>query len=352
MKNKMRLFVIGIIAVLIASIILMQSETETKQTPYAEIDWENYEPIDAAPVSDKVVEMKATGSFLVTPNVKRRDPSDIILVDDTYYVWYTKILKGTTGYPQGWCGTVWYATSKDGHEWVEQGQALDKGSEGAWDSAGVYTPNILAHEGKYFLAYTAMKAPFNRQNSQASIGLSVSNSPNGPWQRLDSNPIIKPSKTASDPDGFLCDDTVFIVRENKIWLYYKGYRRLEENGLPIRNGNQTYILAATADEPEGPYTKIPQVLHHGHEAVLWKDVNSVGSFCTRSGEFRYYSSEDGIHFTSMNVIKPMSATGLYRADFEEGSLGGARATWGIAAGGGGKANGKVGLQRFEMVWPE
>ena len=47
-------------------------------------------------------------------------------------------------------------------EWEEQGQALQPGDQDDWDGAGVYTPNILPYKGKYYLAYTAMRAPVVR----------------------------------------------------------------------------------------------------------------------------------------------------------------------------------------------
>lgn len=49
----------------------------------------------------------------------RRDPSDIIKVDELYYVWYSK-----GPIKPGYDATVWYATSPDGYEWTEQGQAF------------------------------------------------------------------------------------------------------------------------------------------------------------------------------------------------------------------------------------
>ena len=46
----------------------------------------------------------------VEKDVMRRDPSDIVKVDSTYYVWYTKGAESG-----GYNGTVWYATSPDVH---------------------------------------------------------------------------------------------------------------------------------------------------------------------------------------------------------------------------------------------
>ena len=54
----------------------------------------------------------------------RRDPSDVIKIGNTWYVYYTKIYGRSPGY---W-GTVWYATSKDeGYSWKEQGEILGLG---------------------------------------------------------------------------------------------------------------------------------------------------------------------------------------------------------------------------------
>ena len=79
----------------------------------------------------------------------RRDNSDIIKVGDTYYVWYTRMDSPVTS---GYWGTIWYATSTDeGHNWKEQGMAVDLGAAGEFDAHSVFTPNILAYKGKYYL---------------------------------------------------------------------------------------------------------------------------------------------------------------------------------------------------------
>ena len=59
--------------------------------------------------------------------ITRRDPSDVIEVNNLYYVWYTRTTQGVSGYD----ATVWYATSEDGHAWQEQGEALGRGPKGA-----------------------------------------------------------------------------------------------------------------------------------------------------------------------------------------------------------------------------
>ena len=50
--------------------------------------------------------------------ITRRDPSPVIQVGETYYVWYSR----STVTHHGYTATIWYAASRDGHCWAEQGQ--------------------------------------------------------------------------------------------------------------------------------------------------------------------------------------------------------------------------------------
>ena len=54
--------------------------------------------------------------------VTRRDPSPVIEVDGTYYVWYSR----TEASPDGYSASVWYATSSDGRTWQETAEGAEK----------------------------------------------------------------------------------------------------------------------------------------------------------------------------------------------------------------------------------
>ena len=65
------------------------------------------------------------------PDTCRRDPSDIIKLNNTYYIFYTKVQKPAPLYPSGYYGTVWYATSTDeGYTWTERSCVIEKGPPG------------------------------------------------------------------------------------------------------------------------------------------------------------------------------------------------------------------------------
>jgi sucrose-6-phosphate hydrolase SacC (GH32 family) len=150
----------------------------------------------------------------------RRDPSDIIKVGELYYVWYSKGPQAS-----GYDATVWYATSPDGHQSTEQGIAIRKGEKGSWDEHGVFTPNILISNDRYWLFYTAVPELYINQGSnttKTAIGMAVSSSPDGPWEKLASNPVLKTSDSHEDFDSLRIDDACLIVRDGKYWMYYKG----------------------------------------------------------------------------------------------------------------------------------
>jgi hypothetical protein len=78
--------------------------------------------------------------------VTRREPSDVIKVGQTYYVYYTKIPDAQPKYRGAgyWGASVWCAKSEDeGFTWKELGQMLDVGESGQWDSQAVFYPKYF-----------------------------------------------------------------------------------------------------------------------------------------------------------------------------------------------------------------
>jgi len=139
------------------------------------------------------------GDLAYEEGIVRRDPSAVIKVDGLYYVWYTRSVgptKGFGGAPEDkvfpWDLTdIWYATSEDGWTWKEEGMAVGRGPAGSYDDRAVFTTEILPHEGKYYLVYQTVKAPYNvRVKNQ--VGLSWADSPRGPWTKSP-EPILSPA---------------------------------------------------------------------------------------------------------------------------------------------------------------
>ncbi len=262
------------------------------------------------------------------PGVMRRDPSDVIKVGDLYYVWYSK---GTIA--PGYDATVWYATSPDGHEWTERGMALPKGKPGSWEGESVFTPNILFAEGRYWLFYTGVSRKFGKNyNPDSKIGIAVSDSPCGPWERLASNPALKNSDNREDFDSHLVDDACLIVREGKYWFYYKGRQLGKSPG-------QTQMGLAIADKPEGPYVRVEEnpVIPGNHEVLVWPQGTGVAAMIGTSGPKSITNSilyaPDGLNFSKTHqVVKGPWAGGAYRPEAFTESGNGDIPEWGVEIG--------------------
>ena len=259
----------------------------------------------------------------------RRDPSDIIRVGNVYYVWYTK---GKVAH--GYDATVWFATSAAGHSWNEQGEALARGFKGNWDEQSVFTPNILVGQGRYWLFYTGVPRPFlNKGNrvTKTAIGIAVSDSPDGPWKKLESNPVLRASENPDAFDSMRVDDACLIVRDGKYWLYYKGR---QWNNTP---GN-TKMGVAIANKPEGPYVKndANPVVRGGHEVLVWPYGKGIVAMINIGPEeiantLQY--ADDGITFVKMQSLRNVPhGAGAYRPEAFLDSGKGEMIEWGLHIG--------------------
>ncbi len=141
--------------------------------------------------------MPLKGDLAYEAGVVRRDPSAIIMVDGLYYVWYSK----STGKTDGFAGDIenekvfpwdrcdiWYATSKDGETWKEEGLAVARGEKGAYDDRSVFTTEIMEWEGKYYLCYQTVKSPYNARVKN-TVGMAWADSPRGPWTKT-TEPVL------------------------------------------------------------------------------------------------------------------------------------------------------------------
>ena len=264
----------------------------------------------------------------------RRDPSDVIKVGDTYYIYYTKVYGRASGY---W-GTLWYATSSDeGFSWKEQGEILGLGNKGTFDSQATFTPNILYAEGKYWLYYTGVKpTPGNEKgefenNSTTDItalGLAVAESPDGPFIRLSDDPILKVSPEPEKFDSYRIDDASLLYRNGLYWLYYKGRSRIHGQGGPAH----TQMGVAYSKSPKGPFVQLDRpILPGSHEVMIWPQGTGVATLASISNTFEY--AADGIDFNdpglAVEVENRPNAPGAYRPDLTHAVIKGEGLKWGI-----------------------
>lgn len=278
----------------------------------------------------------------LAPNKKytRRDPSAVIKVDDTYYMWYSYSLTFDSTRIAPWdLNDLYYATSKDGITWDEKGVAIPRGEAGSYDHRSVFTCEIIAAEGKYYLVYQAAADEDGIYNRN-TVGMSYADSPDGPWTKLE-EPVLHPTYT-NDMffDNNAVHDPCIVPYKGKYHLYYKGECNCRDNDDCARWCNPACGLrkqvkwgVAIADKPTGPYVKSQYnpVTNTGHEVMVWPYGDGMAILQHQDGPeaLSIQYAEDGLNFQIKGKVDGFpEAAGLGRTSFSETDPH-AGVTWGV-----------------------
>lgn len=269
--------------------------------------------------------------------VSRRDVSKIVKANGKYYIWYTHRqtasppngLKGNDSIPsRDWdLAEIWYATSKDGFTWEEQGVAVPRMEKPYAGWRSVSTPDILVYQGKYYLyyqAYTQMPGAPGTHGDDCPVSASIADNPEGPW--TPTNKIIVSNGPAGSWDQYKIHDPYPLVYKGKIYLYYKG----EMGGKPKVRAQGLAI----ADDPLGPFEKHPlnPVINSGHETALFPFKEGLAALVSRHGlehnTIQY--APDGVNFevAAISALFPI-APGAYIPDAFADNADGRGITWGL-----------------------
>jgi Glycosyl hydrolases family 43 len=272
-------------------------------------------------------------------HTSRRDPSRIIKVGDTYYVWYTRRQADHDPVGAADCtdtlpafdwdmADVYYATSQDGFNWAEQGVAVARLVISDYGDRSATTPDILVYEGKYYLYFQSFTGLFDPiKGDYCDASMAYADSPEGPWTRLN-EPIVALGKE-DEWDGSAIHDPYPLVYQGKIWLYYKGQ--------PLLRGPESIIRAqgvAIAERPEGPFVKSPlnPVINSGHETCLFPFYEGIAALVTLDGPEKntIQYAPDGLNFSVKSHIQmPPIAPGPFCPDAFADNGDGRGITWGL-----------------------
>ena len=273
------------------------------------------------------------------PGVSRRDPSKVLKIEGTYYVWYTR--RATIDDPVGmdncderrpavdWdLADVYYATSEDGFAWTEQGMAVGRSARGSYGDRSVTTPDVLLYDGGYYLFYRTFTGPFSRaKGDYCDVSMAWADSPSGPWTRA-GDPIIELGMPDAW-DGGAIHDPCPLIYQGKIWLFYKGH--------PLNRNLNKIVRAqgvACADVPGGPYTKsvLNPVLSSGHETCLFPYREGLAAILSIDGPEKntIQYAPDGLRFEMKSIIScPPIAPGPYCPDAFADNGDGKGISWGL-----------------------
>jgi len=269
----------------------------------------------------------------------RRDPSKVIKVGETYYVWYTRRSPSVSPVGMDHCtdtspavdwdlADIYYATSVDGFDWTEQGVAVGRAATGHYGSRSVTTPDVLVYEGKYYLYYQAFSEKFsNAKGDHCDVSMAWADSPNGPWHSAQ-EPVL-PLGQRDEWDGGAIHDPYPLVYQGKICLFYKGQ--------PLPGVMDRLVRAqglATATNPAGPFEKheLNPLLNSGHETCLFPYKEGLAAILSFDGPEKntvQYAS-DGVNFHPMSSVTcPPIAPGPYCPDAFLDNGDGQGITWGL-----------------------
>ncbi|WP_152286490.1 glycoside hydrolase family 117 protein [Flavicella marina] len=269
--------------------------------------------------------------------ITRRDPSKVIFENGKYYVWYTH--RQTPTSPKGAAKSndtipssdwdlcdIWYATSKDGFTWEEQGVAVPRPPKPNVGWRSVATTDILKWKGKYYLYYQGFMEASGKRGDDCPVAVSYADSPDGPWTPY--NKIVIPNGAPGQWDQFSIHDPYPLVYKGKIYLYYKSDYGVKGNLIRMQG-------LATADNPLGPFTKYAQnpVINSGHETTLFPFKGGIAALVIRDGNehntIQY--AEDGINFDIASITELMpTAGGPFIPDAFTDTKDGRGITWGIS----------------------
>jgi hypothetical protein len=219
------------------------------------------------------------------------EPSRPIKHDGTWHLYFMAWPAAGQGLVDS---VVMHATSPDLGTWTVQGVALEP-SPSSWDHVAVHTPQVIERDGRYYLFYTGTGG---EGGDPRQLGVAVADDPAGPWTKSPHNPIV-PLGDAGDWDGGIAGDAMPVVRDGRVWLYYKG----RDAG-----GNRALGLAI-ADDPAGPYTKHPRnpLFDWEYELEAWNLFEAEGLWYLVA-DFRQWDSPvyrewpDVVYFTSADGL--------------------------------------------------
>lgn len=252
-----------------------------------------------------------------------------VLKSDDYYIWGASPIKGEDGlyhlYYSRWKKEygflAWVTHSEVAHAVSEKKEgpyrfndlALPARGAKFWDGLNTHNPTIHFFEGKYYLYYTGntgdgrnMKTelnPIHRNNQR--IGVAVSDSPYGPWKRMDA-PIIDVSADSTAHDSkMMANPSITQTPDGKYLMVYKAVSK-RKGGVW---GGPVVHLCAISDSPVGPFKKYPHPIFTAtgsdfpaEDPYIWcqdglfyaivKDMH--GSFTDKGRSLVLFYSKDGL----------------------------------------------------------
>lgn len=198
----------------------------------------------------------------------------------------------------------------------------------AWDSWSIHNPTVHKVGDKYAIFYMGSDGSsfdknqdelialsrsdreaywpyFRKLVASKAVGMAVSDSLDGPWERVGDAPAV-PRGPLGTWDDYVTSNPAFLNHpDGECWLYYKAW---STETAELDNGNRQYGLTV-ADSLTGPYRKLdsnPLIdLSKLGKNTQCEDAYifySRGQYHMVMRDMGVYNNEVGLHFTSTDGL--------------------------------------------------
>ena len=256
-------------------------------------------------ISKEEEEIKYIGNnkHLIDPGLWQESPSRIIFNEGKYHtwimqiVWHLELYNSDPAYDYSDFKN-YYLTSYDGYQWNVESE-IPAGEPGSFDDKRREGLQVVKWDGKFWMFYAGVSKNTSKYRSNfTGIGLLVSDSPEGPWERAVDKPLLCRSDNPEDWDYDMMNNPYPLYYKGKWFIYYKS--RNEE----LSGSGRTLQGVAVANNITGPYVKFkdnPICDGHGSFVWAWRGGITMLPFGMGGG---IHWSPDGLHWH--NVDNPAS----------------------------------------------
>lgn len=181
----------------------------------------------------------------------------LIYHDGVFYLFYA--VDGSSGKIAG-IGVATATTVTGPYTKYASNPILAPGAAGAWDERRVAEPDVQLVDGVWVMAFMA-ESMTGSQGQTEKVGIATASDPFGPWTKDAANPVVGFGAAGAFDEGGAADPS--LLYENGLWwMLYSGLKSL--GGKPWQLG------FAYASTPSGPWTR------HGQNPIL--TVGATGAF--------------------------------------------------------------------------
>ena len=245
---------------------------------------------------------KATSLFILTNAAKfgikaddwMSDASSILHYKGTYHCWVIHQYNVKRSDGNSW---VLHITTTDTTNWMAVGY-VPLGPKGSCYDNQINSGDVVFHDGKWYFFGGASSTDKTKTIGGAGIVCLVANAPEGPWQQVGDDYLLKPGGNAWESNFGGLDNPEIIHLNGKWFMYYKTLAKSLAS-VP-RAGRFTVCSVAVSDSLTGPYKKYernPLFQAHGVFAFRYKQGIVMMPFGSAATSCVMWS-EDGLHFTA------------------------------------------------------